>query len=101
MLNRHFFIISLFLKARPCTGTWLVVSMVTSAVWSSHVLQAWFFLLAFLSSRGCFLEVFGWRVLFTSGFYMCVGFCPGAHKPRVNVGGKLEVLAGEQGAAET
>lgn len=28
-------------------------------------------------------------------------FCPDAHKHRVKVGWKLEVLAGEQGAAET
>lgn len=35
------------------------------------------------------------------GFLYVCWFCPGAHKHRVNVGWKLEVLAREEGVAET
>lgn len=77
------------------------MSMVTSAVLSSYVLQVWFFsLLAFVNSRGSFLEVFDGESIYLT-FLQVHCFCSGAHKYRLNAGWKLAMLAGEEGTAET
>lgn len=77
-----------------------MVSTVTSAVWSHMCFRPGFFVSIYEQKR-----LFPGGVLMASPIYFRFlqvhWFCPGTHKHRVNVGWKLEVLAGEEGVAET